>query len=263
MFDSQHYLDFLENVVKFQHSLAILIHCRKSSLDQVSLPQIASFIRKYSIEIDELQSNPQSLDLYCLISTHLFQFFLFSKHLENVDIRDFTSSFSFLQFIRVDESEPNPFGWREVRTLYRRFRKLKNNENGFISKSDLIGLALSLVFIDRFFESIGNLNGEIDFEGCLPLLIAIENLKRPQAVDFFFGLLDVDEDGKVGVEDMSYFYKGVVSELGGDAPKAEQYVVQIIDECQCPHDGFTAEMLKESGNQMEIIRMLIEPGSLM
>jgi Ca2+-binding EF-hand superfamily protein len=214
-------------------------------------------------ELERVRGNAEHFEIYCTVSGELFRFFLFAKHEERIDIRELAASRPFLQFIRVDGGRHNPFGWTEVKKIYRQFLDRDSRGDGLVSQADLLGLSLSNAIVARFFECVDRLNGRIDFKTCLPLLVALENLEEPQAVDFFFRLLDVDEDGRVGPDDIAFFYKAIASELDSDAPKMEEYLALLTDMCQGPHDGFTAEMLIASGHQVDVLKILIFPDSVM
>ena len=66
---------------------------------------------------------------------------------------------------------------------------------------------LTKAFIQRVFEECLTYEGELDYKSYLDFVLAIENKKEPQAIQYFFRLLDVQHKNALSTFDLNYFFK--------------------------------------------------------
>ena len=67
--------------------------------------------------------------------------------------------------------------------------------------------SLTREFIERVFEEYLTYEGELDYKSYLDFVLAMENKKEPQALQYFFRLLDVQHKGALTTFDLNYFFK--------------------------------------------------------
>jgi Ca2+-binding EF-hand superfamily protein len=274
LFDGTRFLQFVDEVYCVQRGLAVLISCGKSISQSIDLFQLDRFIRRYSKHLKNLEKanrHPEYLDFYCIFAIGIFKFFLFPDNRMSIDIRELAVSKPFGQFVQLDDVgiRNNPFEWKMVRRIYKEFQGLDESGEGLVSNDKLLRVTgmvsdyeLSSAFVARYFESLGQFNGGISFAAFVPLIIALDNLSTPEAAAFFFRLLDLDEDGKVGPSDIAFFYKGIAATLGPDAPSDDVFLAQVFDVCQCECDGFTLEQLLEMDDHAKVLEKLIDPSAI-
>lgn len=63
------------------------------------------------------------------------------------------------------------------------------------------------VFIDRVFQECLTYDGEMDYKTYLDFVLALENRKEPQSLQYMFRLLDVQGKGYLNIFDLNYFFK--------------------------------------------------------
>ena len=66
---------------------------------------------------------------------------------------------------------------------------------------------LTMVFLDRVFQECLTYDGEMDYKTYLDFVLALENRKEPQALQYFFKLLDVQNKGHLNMFDLNYFFR--------------------------------------------------------
>ena len=66
---------------------------------------------------------------------------------------------------------------------------------------------LTSVFIDRVFQECLTYDGEMDYKTYLDFVLALENRKEPQALQYFFRILDVEGKGFLSVFSLNYFFR--------------------------------------------------------
>ena len=66
---------------------------------------------------------------------------------------------------------------------------------------------LTNVFIDRVFQECLTYDGEMDYKTYLDFVLALENRKEPQSLQYMFRLLDIQNKGFLNVFDLNYFFR--------------------------------------------------------
>ncbi len=72
---------------------------------------------------------------------------------------------------------------------------------------------LTSVFIERLFEECLTYDGEMDYKTYLDFVLALENRKEPQALQYFFKILDVENQGYLTTFSLSYFFRAIQEQL--------------------------------------------------
>jgi len=66
---------------------------------------------------------------------------------------------------------------------------------------------LTSVFIERVFQECLTYDGEMDYKTYLDFVLALENRKESQSLQYMFRLLDVQNKGCLTIFDLNYFFR--------------------------------------------------------
>jgi len=66
---------------------------------------------------------------------------------------------------------------------------------------------LTSVFLDRVFQECLTYDGEMDYKTYLDFVLALENRKEMQSLQYMFRLLDVQNKGYLNIFDLNYFFR--------------------------------------------------------
>jgi serine/threonine-protein phosphatase 2A regulatory subunit B'' len=69
---------------------------------------------------------------------------------------------------------------------------------------------LTKIFIDRIFEEYQTFEGEMDYKTFLDFVLAMENKKSPQALQYFWRVLDVFHKGAIDTFVINLFFRAVI-----------------------------------------------------
>jgi serine/threonine-protein phosphatase 2A regulatory subunit B'' len=72
---------------------------------------------------------------------------------------------------------------------------------------------LTEVFIDRIFEEYQTFEGEMDYKTFLDFVLAMENKKSPQALQYFWRVLDVYNKSAIDTFVINMFFRAVIKKL--------------------------------------------------
>ena len=115
-----------------------------------------------------------------------------------------------------------------------------------------------------FEESINYQQFELDYKGFVNLILAVESLEAgaPEAVRFFWRVLDFDQSQRLTPLKIRYFYRDVYDSLIGhyEAPDMEHVVVEVFDMLGCgDHErGATLEDLLRCKQGHTVISILLD-----
>jgi len=70
---------------------------------------------------------------------------------------------------------------------------------------------LTNVFLDRVFQECLTYDGEMDYKTYLDFVLALENRKEPQSLQYMFRLLDVQNKGCLNIFDLNYFFRVLIT----------------------------------------------------
>jgi len=84
-----------------------------------------------------------------------------------------------------------------------------------LKKSELARYSSGLtgIFIDRVFEEYQTFEGEMDYKTFLDFVLAMENKKVPQSINYFWKVLDVYGKGGVDTFVINMFFRSVIQKL--------------------------------------------------
>lgn len=69
---------------------------------------------------------------------------------------------------------------------------------------------LTCVFIQRVFEECMTYEKEMDYKTYLDFVLAMDNKREPQALQYFFRLLDVNHRNYLNTFDLHYYFKVLI-----------------------------------------------------
>lgn len=72
---------------------------------------------------------------------------------------------------------------------------------------------LTPIFIDRVFEELQTFEGEMDYKTFLDFVLAFENKKTPQSLNYFWRVLDVFHKGALDTFVINMFFRQVIQRL--------------------------------------------------
>ena len=100
-------------------------------------------------------------------------------------------------------------------SLYQKFNKLDTDKNNFLKKEDLskYSKGLSTIVIDRIFEEYPTVNGEMSYKGFLEFVLAMDNKNTPEAIQYFWRILDVYHKGAIDSFIINMFFRSIIQKL--------------------------------------------------
>ncbi|KRX07662.1 hypothetical protein PPERSA_11211 [Pseudocohnilembus persalinus] len=220
-------------------------------------------------QLSSLQEN--FYPFYVITAVRKFFFFLDPKRTGRIFIKDMLTSpiLAELYELRQERFQPeelsqNWFSVQSAMKVYEKYLKLDIDHNGLLKKSELSRYSWGLtdIFIDRVFEECQTFEGELDYKTFLDFVLAMENKKTPQALAYFFKILDVYHKKAIDTFVINLFFKPIIDKL----EQKEKYgfnVEDVKDEIfdmvkpKVPH-AITLEDLINCGQGDIIISMLID-----
>mmetsp|Transcript_40442 Transcript_40442/g.35896 ORF Transcript_40442/g.35896 Transcript_40442/m.35896 type:complete len:133 (-) Transcript_40442:218-616(-) len=99
--------------------------------------------------------------------------------------------------------------------VYEKYLKLDSDHNGLLRKTELIKYSsgLTSIFVDRIFEEYQTFEGEMDYKTFLDFVLAMENKKSPQAIQYFWRIIDVNNKGAIDTFVINMFFRPIVQKL--------------------------------------------------
>ena len=272
------------DIVSFFHSIV-----RKVSLFQTRI-QISLYdsigngnlrekdLENYIFELiptfAQLQNIPEPFHKYYVITAvRKFFFFLDPKKTGKIYIKDMLTSpilaelYDLRQEKTPDELAQNWFSSQNAERVYKAYLKLDLDENGLLKKSELVKYQWGLtdIFIDRIYEEYQTFEGEMDYKTFLDFVLAMENKKTPQSLNYFWKILDIYGKGEIDSFVIGMFFKEVKSKLIQRDPEAENgfKVEDIKDEIfdiakPEKHNAITCNDLLNCGQGDVIVSILTD-----
>jgi Ca2+-binding EF-hand superfamily protein len=267
------FLDFVHVLADVQNGLEFLLDVDPSICDSVSFTALEEFIKKYSDGLASLERMQETEDynwykeFYVPIIVNRFAFFLGVADTSKFDLRRLISSREFVQFVRMDSMDVSrhPMSIKATTDVYSLYVGMNSNGDGMLAQTDFktmkIGeeeYAFSPAFVSRIFDVLQTYEGKMDFGLFLSVYFPLRYMDHPAATRFFFEIFDIDEDGIMSILDISYFFKSLVGYVKSTTANFDYYLSEMFDMAQCQSDGITEEMLRECGEQGEIVKMLMD-----
>ena len=235
---------------------------------------------------------------YVFTATRRFMFFLDPKRCGRIPIRRLVTSPIMEELLELGmatgggatgttaaELQSNWFSAESSLRVYSQYLELDKDQNGLLSKTELMNyvgterqsMRLTPAFIDRIFEEIttyqvggggvegsrkgANSTGEMDYKTFLDFVLAMENKKTRQGLNYLWRLLSLGK-GYLDSFSISYFFRDidmVLKENGIENIKMADVRDEIFDMVK-PKDPLriTLEDLASSGCADTVIEMLID-----
>jgi Ca2+-binding EF-hand superfamily protein len=209
-------------------------------------------------------------EFYVELVYNWFTFFLLPVASLRISLVSLVTSKQFVQFIHMDSLDlsRNPFSIQAANEIFMLYQHHVKEEPGMLRMEDLRTIKVgerrynfTSAFLSQLFNILPTYGGQLDFALFCTVVLPLRFIDAPQATHFFFQFLDYDDDGLVSPLDITYFYQSIAADLGNDAPDFNSYLSEIFDTCQCPGEGFTEKELFASGEQENVIRLLVDLGS--
>ena len=96
------------------------------------------------------------------------------------------------------------------------YLNLDQDHNGMLSKQELLKYGtgtLTPAFIDRVFQECLTYDGEMDYKTYLDFVLALENRKEPQSLQYFFRILDVKQENFLNAFTLNFFFRDILKEM--------------------------------------------------
>jgi serine/threonine-protein phosphatase 2A regulatory subunit B'' len=68
-------------------------------------------------------------------------------------------------------------------------------------------ICLTEAFVDKLFNKCITYDGEMDYRTYVDFVLAMENKKEPQSIQYLFRVIDINQKGYLDASDLHYFYK--------------------------------------------------------
>eukprot|EP00607_Mallomonas_marina_P008262 CAMPEP_0182417434 /NCGR_PEP_ID=MMETSP1167-20130531/1892_1 /TAXON_ID=2988 /ORGANISM="Mallomonas Sp, Strain CCMP3275" /LENGTH=227 /DNA_ID=CAMNT_0024591017 /DNA_START=211 /DNA_END=894 /DNA_ORIENTATION=+ len=165
----------------------------------------------------------------------------------------------------------NWFSYANVRSVYSHYLQLDSDKKGMLCQADLLRyegntkgtIKLTPAIVARIFEeNISYQPAEMDYKTFLDLLLALNNRKSLQSIQYFFRLLDLENTKQLTPLSIGYFYDDVCKCLrsnGYDAPALSDVTAEIFDLVSASSSsGVTLQELLRSGQGDTVMSMLTD-----
>lgn len=161
------------------------------------------------------------------------------------------------------------FSYEHFYVVYCKFWELDSDHDFLISAEDLLRYgnhALTYRIVDRIFASAARplscqVEGKMGYEDFVWFILSEEDKTTDQALEYWFGCVDLDSDGAVRPYEMLFFYEEQLHRLESflqEPVHFEDLLCQLHDMIQPEHEGFfTLRDLKRrrelSGNLFNVL----------
>lgn len=211
-----------------------------SGLGYLREPDLENYILEMIPTLPQLNGLEKSFySFYVCTAVRKFFFFLDPLRTGKIKIQDILCC-SFLDELlelrnedfpnERDNSITNWFSAASALHVYGQYLTLDTDQNGMLSKSELGRYGsgtLTTVFLDRVFQECLTYEGEMDYKTYLDFILALENRKTPQALQYLFKILDCEGEGAITMFSLNFFFRAIQEEL----VRHGQDVVDLQDLC--------------------------------
>ncbi|XP_077996813.1 serine/threonine-protein phosphatase 2A regulatory subunit B'' subunit gamma-like [Glandiceps talaboti] len=221
-------------------------------------------------QLDGLEKSFYSF--YVCTAVRKFFFFLDPMRTGKIKIQDILAC-SFLddllelrdEDLPKDAQDSNWFSAPSALRVYGQYLNLDKDHNGMLSKEELSRYGtgtLTDVFLERVFQECLTYDGEMDYKTYLDFVLALENRKEPQALQYIFKLLDVQGRGYLNVFALNYFFRAIQEQMKvhGQEPVSFADVKDEIFDMVKPDDPLKIALqdLINSGQGETVTSILID-----
>lgn len=137
------------------------------------------------------------------------------------------------------ELKLNWFSLDYAEMLYSDYLELDSDQNGMLSVSELArfrGGGLTMPFVQRVFQECHTYrnkesgHNEMDYKSYLDFVLAMSYKGTPEAIAYFFRLLDLERRGRLSAFEVSYFFRAVVDKFEEIGEEPNCTVEDVQDE---------------------------------
>ena len=211
-------------------------------------------------------------NFYVCTAVRKFFFFLDPLRTGKIKIQDVLAC-SFLdellelrdEELSKEAQESNWFSAPSALRVYGQYLNLDRDHNGMLSKSELARYGtgtLTAVFIDQVFQVCLTYDGEMDYKTYLDFVLALENRREPQALQYLFRILDVQQAGCLNVFALNYFFRAIQEQLKahGQEPVPFEDIKDEVFDMVKPADPLriTLQDLVNCGQGDTVVSILID-----
>jgi len=165
---------------------------------------------------------------YKVTAVRKFFFFLDPKRRGRVALRDVLASpilHEMLELRRTDltseEQQHNWFALEYAEMLYSDYLELDADQNGMLCVNELVRYrsgGITRAFVQRVFQECHTYRNkagqnEIDYKSYLDFVLAMTYKGTPEALGYFFRLLDLQRRGRLGAFEVNYFFRSVLDKF--------------------------------------------------
>ena len=211
--------------------------------------------------------NKEFYPFYVCTAVRKFCFFLDPLAKGHISIKDLLTGSILAELLEPGPGEEtsNWFSATSAHRVYGQYLALDTDRNGMLSKSELMNYGngtLTAAFVDRIFEEYHMFDGEMDYKSFLDFVLAMEYKKSPQALQYFWRLLDVQHCGFLRPYAINYFFRDVLQimhESGQEPVSALDVKDEIWDMIKPKHPlHITLDDLIRCGSGDTIISILTD-----
>lgn len=255
-------IEFLRNYANIQNSFSTMHLIDPDIVEQISEEDFSSFISIMIKEIPDLEKVESIQTYYVTYVTSLFLFYFGNKATNQMNIYDVFCSQLYSQFINMQYNKTNnPVSLQSALAVYNSFIEQDKDNKGALSRSDIkytCGYQLSDAFVDRLFDVFQTDKDRFDFVLYLSIVIPLKYMETTQAAQFFFHMIDIDEDGYLSRDDIMYFYKAIVKEMEIVEYNEGDFFTEMLDTAQATSNNITLEAILNSRAHPTFFKRLID-----
>ena len=115
-----------------------------------------------------------------------------------------------------DVQDANWFSAPSALRVYGQYLNLDTDHNGMLNQKELLKYGtgtLTPVFVERVFQECLTYEGEMDYKTYLDFVLAMENKKEPQSLQYLFRIIDVRHEGYLSVFSLNFFFRAIQKEM--------------------------------------------------
>lgn len=263
-FDTALFKTFLSQISNVQNGILTMIEIDPWITRTISQDTLRSFILETIPKLKSLAPLEKDYgwykEFYVEIVVSIFFFFFSDYNCMNLNATTLFQSKLFSSFVNMDMiPSSNIFSIKSTTIIYKSYVNENSNEDGLIGREnlkDLLDYKFSDVFLDRLFEILPTFEGKFDFCAYVSFVVALQNIQTKQGIRFFFKIVDIDEDGYVSRNDISYFYKCLVDETGFTEINEDRFISELFDTVSCSGRGVTINHLLKIGATTFFLKLI-------
>lgn len=220
----RHFFNYVMRKVWLHQTRITLSLYDVSGLGFLGEAELDNYILELIPTLPQLKGLEESfIEYYGVTAVRKFFFFLDPLHTGKVKIQDILACSLLDDLLELqvsdlpkDVQEANWFSATSALRVYGQYLNLDTDRNGFLSKDELAKYGtgtLTPVFIDRVFQECLTYDKKMDYKSYLDFVLALENRKEPQALQYFFRILDLQQKNYITEFDFNYFFRAIQDQM--------------------------------------------------